>query len=338
MTTKQRQKGVTPENIMRIMWAGAETISLSTAVHYNVFSHIANGKTSARELARATKCSANAMERLLNVMVGLNLLTKDGKTYNLQPEADAFLVRERPSYLGDMVYHGAALINNWQKLPQSIESGKSSFQFETQKGGEEFFSHLVKALFPGNFATSSAAAAIFKKRKINIETVLDVAAGSAAWSLGFAKAYPEAKVTALDFPGVLNVTREFTKMLDVEEQYEYLAGDLTTTSFGKNCYDLILLGHICHSEGERRARKLIKKSAQALKEGGTLLIAEILPNDDFTAPLSALLFSLNMLIHTSEGDVFPASQYKAWTEEAGLKNFEILDKIPSAFPLLLATK
>jgi SAM-dependent methyltransferase len=336
--SKHRQKVVTPENIMRITWAGTETIALSTAVHFDLFTHIAAGKNTARELARTTKSSANSIERLLNVLVAMNLLGKDNKTYSLTPESDTFLVRDRSHYLGDLVLHGKDLLSGWKTLPKSIETGKSSFQLDTQKQGEEFFSGLVKALFPPNFTVSSVAAGIFKKKKKDIEKILDVAAGSAAWSLGFAKQYPEANVTALDFPAVLNVTRQYVEQLGVESQYEYLGGDLSTISFGKNAYDLIILGHICHSEGERRSRKLIKKAAQALKDGGTLLIAEVLPNEDLTAPLSALLFSLNMLVFTSEGDVFPISQYKKWTEEAGLKDFEVLDKVPSPFPLLLATK
>lgn len=335
---KQRQKPVTPEKIMRIVWAGTETISLYTAVHFNLFTYIAGGKNTARELARATKCSANAIERLLNVLVGLELLNRDGKIYSLTPESDMFLVRDRPTYVGDMTNHSLDILDGWKNLPKSIETGKSSFQFDVQKQGEEFFSGLVKALFNPNFGASSVAASIFKKKKKNIETILDVAAGSAAWSLGFAKQYSEAKVTALDFPVVLNVTKQYVEQLGAESQYDYLAGDLNTLPFGKNCYDLIILGHICHSEGERRTRKLIKKSAQALKEGGTLLIAEILPNDDFNAPLDALLFSLNMLVFTSEGDVFPASKYEMWTKEVGLKDFEVLDKVPAPFPLLLATK
>ncbi len=335
---KQRQKPVTPETINRIIWAGAETISLSTAVHFDLFTHIASGKNTARELARTTECSANAIERLLNVLVGLELLYKENKTYILTPESDAFLVRDRPFYLGDMTRHSLDILDGWKTLPKSIETGKSSFQFDTQKQGEEFFSGLVKALFPPNFAASSAAATVFKKKKKNIEKILDVAAGSAAWSLGFAKQYPEANVIALDFPGVLSVTRQYVQQLDAEAQYDYLSGDLNTLSFGKNCYDLVILGHICHSEGERRARKLIKKSAQALRDGGTLLIAEVLPNEDLSSPLLAMLFSLNMLVFTSEGDVFPASQYQKWMAEVGLKEFEVLDKIPSPFPLLLATK
>lgn len=335
---KQRQKIVTPENIMRIVWAGTETISLSTAVQFDIFTHIANGKNIVRELARTTKSSANAIERLLNVLVAMDLLNKDNKTYTLTPESDAFLVRDRPYYLGGMVQHGQELLNGWKNLPKSIETGKSSFQFDTQKQGEEFFKGLVKSLFPSNFVVSSTAASIFKKKKKNIEKILDVAAGSAPWSLGFAKQYPEANVVALDFPGVLSVTQHYVKQLDAESQYEFLGGDINTTNFGKDTYDLIILGHICHSEGERHSRKLIKKSAQALREGGTLLIAEVLPNEELTEPLHALLFSLNMLIFTSEGDVFPISQYQKWTQEAGLKNFEVLDKLPSPFPLLLATK
>jgi len=43
------------------------------------------------------------------------------------------------------------------------------------------------------------------------------------------------------------------------------------------------LGHILHSEGEARSRKLLKKVFDALAPGGTIAIASSLPDDDRTA-------------------------------------------------------
>jgi ubiquinone/menaquinone biosynthesis C-methylase UbiE len=338
MAATKQKKLITPEKISRISWAATETITLSTAVQFDLFTHIANGKSSAREIARATQASARAIERLLNALCGLELLTKENDRYHLQPDAETYLVRGRPGYIGKMIMSNLQLMEGWKNLPQCVKAGKPIMSVNTQEQGESFFITLVRALFPNNFRISSATAASLKKRGQKIETILDIAAGSAAWSLGFALHYPAARVTALDFPGVLQVTREFVAEQAAESRYDYLSGDLNTTAFGKNRYDLIILGHICHSEGEKRTRKLIKKCAQALRPGGLLLIAEMLPNDDRSDPLFPLLFALHMLIFTESGDVFTIAEFREWTAQAGLKNFQILDQVPAPSPLLLAEK
>ena len=74
--------------------------------------------------------------------------------------------------------------------------------------------------------------------------------------------------------------------------------------FGRDQYDLVILGHIIHSEGEKHGQELIRKSCAALRPCGMLLIAEFVPNDSRTEPSFPLLFGLNMLLQTEEGNVF----------------------------------
>src|SRR5262249_32806380 len=258
MTSKRSAKPITPLKIWDIYWAGSKALSLYTAVNFDLFTHIADGKKTAKEIARAAKCSAGSTERLLNVMVGLELLKKADGKYELERMAEVFLVRHNPTYIGRMIMNAPFMIDGWKNLPHSVQTGKSVASVNTQEQGEAFFSNLVRALFPLNFAASQAAAAMLKRRGMKFERILDVAAGSAAWSLGFAAHYPEARITALDFPAVLKVTQEFVAEKKAESRYDYLSSDLNDAALGKNLYDLIILGHICHSEGEKKSRKLIK--------------------------------------------------------------------------------
>jgi O-methyltransferase domain len=72
-------------------------------------------------------------------------------------------------------------------------------------------------------------------------------------------------------------------------------------NFGSG-YDIATLGHILHSEGEDRSRKLLKKTFRALKSGGTIAIAEWLVNDERTKPLPSLMFAVQMLVNTEKGE------------------------------------
>jgi hypothetical protein len=50
-----------------------------------------------------------------------------------------------------------------------------------------------------------------------------------------------------------------------------------------------------------------------------------------------LLFALNMLLHTAEGDTFTFSQYREWGKAAGFKKMEAID-LPAPSPALVFRK
>ncbi|PYI42832.1 MAG: methyltransferase, partial [Verrucomicrobia bacterium] len=116
---------------------------------------------------------------------------------------------------------------------------------------------------------------------------------------------------------------------------KFIEGDLLKADFGEG-HDIATLGHILHSEGEERSRKLLKKTANAVKSGGTIAIGEWLVNDERTEPLNGLMFAVNMLVNTENGDTFSFNQIKRWLAEAGFKNARTLEA-PGPSPLVLAT-
>ena len=102
-------------------------------------------------------------------------------------------------------------------------------------------------------------------------------------------------------------------------------------------YDVVILGHIIHGEGEKWGKTLITKSYKALKPGGTLVIAEMIPNDTRTGPVFPLLFGVNMILQTEEGDVFTMAQYKQWLKQAGFKSIKTV-QVEAPSPLILASR
>ena len=106
--------------------------------------------------------------------------------------------------------------------------------------------------------------------------------------------------------------------------------------FGKN-HSVATLGHILHSEGTKRSRKLLKKVFNALAPGGTIAIMEFLVNDQRTAPPVSLLFAVNMLVNTETGDTFSFKEISQWLRAAGFVKPRLLN-VPAVSPLVLATK
>ena len=173
---------------------------------------------------------------------------------------------------------------------------------------------------------------------VTVKRVLDVAGGSAAWSLAWAVEDPEVTATVVDFPEVFDVARFFIDRFGAHDRFELRGGNVRTTDFGSKAYDLVILGHICHSEGAKESAKLIRKSARALKPGGMLLIGEFVPNDARTGPVLPLVFGINMLVNTEEGDVFTMKQYRAWMTAAGLARIRKLRLGPDGPDVIVGEK
>jgi ubiquinone/menaquinone biosynthesis C-methylase UbiE len=248
-----------------------------------------------------------------------------------------FLVRTKHTFLGAMASESRLTLPGWMKLSDVIRSGKPVVSVDSAEG-RDMFPQLVQAIFPLTYNSARVLVQALPKAMLKkVARVLDVAAGAAPWSLPFAQALPGVRVTALDLPEVTAVTRRYAEQFGVADRYDYVEGDLRQLEFGKDEYDLVILGHIIHSEGEKWGKALIGKSYRALKPGGTLVIAEMIPNDSRTGPVMQLLFGLNMIVHTQEGDVFTLAQYKKWLKEAGFKGIKLVEA-QSPSPLILSTR
>jgi len=85
--------------------------------------------------------------------------------------------------------------------------------------------------------------------------------------------------------------------------------------------DLYAVGRILHDWNEAKIGTLLQKIHAALPEGGALLVAESVLDEDGTGPVSTQMQSLNMLVCT-EGRERSESEYRELLERAGFAGVE----------------
>lgn len=335
---RQNTDSLPPTQIMEDLWAAWRTQTLAAAVELGLFGQLAQDGGTPERLAASLGVSEPALRRLLDALVGLGYLKKRAAEYELEPIARRYLVPGGEFHVEGIAQLARRMSDDWWRLAEVIKSGRSLVNVDDESRAREFFPILVRHIFPWSFAAASAAvSALPKAARGRIQRILDVAAGSAAWSIAFAKALASARVTVLDFPEVIAIARSYADRFGVADRFSYLEGNLRTTDFPQASYDLVILGHIIHSEGEQWGRRLIAKAFSALDGKGMLLIADLIPTDNRAGPAMPLLFGLNMLLHTESGDVFTMAQYRRWLTEVGFKKVTTL-RVPAPSPLILATK
>jgi len=329
---------VSPDRIMQLSWGYAPPLIIEAAVKHGLFDLLDAGSKPAHQLAKEAGVSLRGVHAICNALVGLGLLARDRDRYKLTSESAAFLVSSKPGYHGEFFRHvSTQLIPNWLGLDKIVRTGKPNAAVNSRKKGAEFFEKFVEAIFPLSYAAAMALGEHLgiPKAKQTV-SVLDLAAGSGVWGIALAEQSPQVRVSAVDWPPVLGVTKRIARRHSVHDRLTVIPGDLLKVKFGAN-HQVATLGHILHSEGRARSRKLLKKTFDALAPGGTIAIKEFLVNHDRTDPVIGLLFAVNMLVNTDEGDTFSFEEISGWLREAGFTKPRMLD-VPAVSPLVLATK
>jgi ubiquinone/menaquinone biosynthesis C-methylase UbiE len=335
----RRSGQVTPERLMELSFGYAPPLIISAAVNNNVFDSLEDGAKTSEQIARETGASARALRILMNALVGLNLLNRDrqGK-YSLTAESAAFLLSSKPgTHAGFFGTIAPQIISRWLRLSDIIREDRPPVAVNQEREGTEFFSQLVENIIPMSYPPAQKLGDHLNLAKGKNEIrVLDLAAGSGIWGVALAQKSPQVRVTAVDWGGMIPTTKRVTRKFGVGDRFDYVEGDILEANFGSG-YDVAILGHILHSEGEDRSRQLLTKTFRALKSGATIAIAEWLVNDDRTRPLPSLMFAVQMLVNTEKGDTFSFNEIKIWLEQAGFKKVRKLEA-PGPSPLILATK
>lgn len=330
---------VTPERIMQLAWGYAPPLAIEAAIHHRVFDVLDEGPKTLAETAQATGASERGLKGIMNLLTGFGFLgkTADGR-YTLTPESSAFLVSSKPAFHGGMFRHmSKQFIPNWIQLNHIVATGKPAVAVNQEGPGGEFFQELVMDIFPLSYMPAMTLA---QHLNFGAEgdpvSVLDLAAGSAVWSIAQAQCSPRVVATAVDWPEVLPVTRKSVARFGLTERFSFSPGDLAHADFGSN-HQLATLGHILHSEGAERSQALLRRTFEALAPGGTIAIAEFLVNAERTGPPPGVIFAVNMLVNTDHGDTFSFEEISEWLRDAGFVDARLLEAAGPS-PLVLATK
>jgi len=332
---------LSPRPLMRMLGDFANSQILDASIEYDFFTLIHKGLQSAEEIARAAGTDVRATRIVLDSLPALGLIEKRGGKYFLTPTADVFLVKEKPSYVGDFRHVALALWDGMAHLKESLKTGKPRSRMDT--GAElQVWEKLVLGII---VIAEPAAKALCDILKIGSERkgiqVLDIAGGSSIFGMTILSRDPSAQVTQLDWPNVNAVAKKANKERGLDGKIRFLDGEHHSAPIETNYYDLVLASNFCRFESPRGNQELFAKAYSALKPSGIFVVNDFVPNEERTEPTFALRFSVYTLTHTPEGECWTLSQYSEWLQKAGFKSIEIHGDIPKTLPgttLIVAKK
>ncbi len=147
--------------------------------------------------------------------------------------------------------------------------------------------------------------------------LLDVGGGHAMYSILMCEKYPELAATVLDSHQALETARQNIAAANMGQRITLQEGDFLKADYGSG-YDAVFLFNIVHGLTPALNKELLRKTAQALKPGGQVVIVEQLLGAVSTPIGKASTRLLGLAyFHLIEGKTYTYEDLQGWLRDTG---------------------
>ncbi|HVK14108.1 MAG TPA: methyltransferase, partial [Gemmataceae bacterium] len=316
------------------------TEALRAAIDLDLFTRVAGGHRTAAGLAAAAGADPRGVRILADYLTTLGFLRKDGDGYGLTPDADAFLNRGSPAYLGGALEFLLApqLVDAFRHLTAAVRRGGTATSAEgTVSPDNPVWVAFARAMAPVMRLPARLLVGLIGGDRERPLRVLDVAAGHGLFGVTVAEHYPRATVAALDWPAVLAVAADTAQRAGVAARHALRPGDAFDTDWG-GPYDVVLLTNFLHHFDLPACARLAAKAYAALAPGGRAVTLEFIPDADRVSPPATAVFALTMLATTAKGDAYTFAEYDRLFAGAGFARSEFHPLPPTAQQAVVSYK
>ena len=301
--------------------AYSQMCSLHAAVKLDLFTLLGDAQLTASDMAPQLQGAERGIAMLLDALTAMGLLIKTGDKYANTKESKAYLIKTSPQYQGYIMRHHAHLIGLWSHLDKAVIRGRRAATRSKPKNQAELEGFLL-GMF--NLAMGIAPTLAEQIDLSGRTQLLDLGGGPGTYAIQFCLRNPQLKATVFDLPTTEPFAAQTIKKFALASRVKFQRGDYLKQTIA-GTYDVAWLSHILHSLGPRDCAKVLRKAVAALKPGALLFIHEFILDDTRTAPLFSSLFSLNMLVNTTQGQSYSETELRAMLETAGIREVKRLD-------------
>ncbi|MEB2283484.1 MAG: hypothetical protein B6D46_06920 [Polyangiaceae bacterium UTPRO1] len=306
--------------LARIGGGYAEARILHAAVTLGLFDRLdASGRTAAA-IAAAAATDARATELLLNALVAMRIVRKDGDLFKETDVTRTYLTAASPASYAGFVRFEAALWPLWEHLAETVRTGKPARDPDMFQSHPEDTARFIDAMASLVAARGDARVLAETLDLGGVRRLLDVGAGPGSYAIEMVRRHPDLRATIFDLPGTLAVTRRYVEASGVADRIELVAGDYLRDPLPAG-YDLVFLSNIIHGEDEDTNRALMRKIHGALVAGGRVMIKDHVTDESGTSPPPAAIFSITMLLSTRGRD-YAFAEIRDWLLAAGFTRAE----------------
>jgi hypothetical protein len=318
----------TPDQILQVglgFWASKTLLS---AIELELFTELAKRPLPLTELQGRLGLHPRSSRDFFDALVSMGFLERRSEIYSNTPATDLFLDKRKPGYIGGVLEMcNRRLYPFWAHLTEALRTGRP--QNEVREGMMPLFEALyaeparlkefLRAMTGLSRPANQAIARQFPWSQY--KNFADVGTAQGDLAVQIALHNPHLHGIGFDLPEVAPIFEEYAEDFGVAERLRFQPGDFFKEPLPQ--VDVITMGHILHDWNLETKEMLIRKSYEALPDGGALIVYEAIIDDERRKNTFGLLMSLNMLIETQDGFDYSGADCCGWMKEAGFRETRV---------------
>jgi len=325
----------TADELMELSRSFQAPCVIAAAVDHGVFDAIDSGATDAESVATRIGADPRATRTLLDALVPLQLLAKEGDLYTVPPSVADLLTESSPQSVLPMARHHGNCLRRWAQLPQVVQAGAAVEAVPSIRGADADQAAFIGGMH--NVSIAHAPIIAEELKDLPFSCFLDVGGGPATWTIAMLRAHPEARAILFDLPHVVPMAKQRIAEAGMSDRVELVVGDFYTDPLPTGA-DLAWLGAIIHQNSDDQNRDLYRKAFAALEPGGQVLVRDTVMEESRTEPIAGALFAINMLVATPGGGTYTFGEITDGLQEAGFVDVSLLRRDPAMNALVRAVK
>jgi predicted O-methyltransferase YrrM len=287
---------------------------IGAAAELDVFTKIGAKALTAYEIANKLRADLRGTTALLDALVALEVLIKEGDKYRVPPEILKLLTEKNRENMLSMARHQMNCLRGWAELAKVVKKGVPAKRRASIRGAKRDRAAFLEAM--DNISAPAAPVLVGKLLPLSFKHLLDVGGASGTWTAAFLNAVPDSKATLFDLPDAIPHAEKRLSALGLKDRVTLVAGDFYMDTLPAGA-DLVWLGAIIHQNSRQQNRELFAKCFAACSSGGRILIRDIVMEPGKTAPKGGAMFAINMLVHTPHGGTFTLAEMDEDLRAAG---------------------
>jgi hypothetical protein len=284
------------------------------ALQLEVFTALGDGAMTGEDLATAIGVHPRRLLPILNVVLLMGLLRREGEHFANGEEAAYYLVKGKPTYIGGIHELYADLHRAVLSTADSIRTDRPMAEHDFTEMTEED----LAAFFRGLHGIGIVQGRELAKRHDfgRFERLVDVGGGSGSMAIGACEAFPRIRATVLELDIVVPITRQFVSEAG-------LAGRITATSCditrqpAESQFDVAVLRSFIQVLPPDQAVRAIYNVGRSMRSGGEIYILGYVLNDARSSPWEAAAYDVAFINIYDGGQSYTDGEYRRWLEDGG---------------------
>ena len=314
----------TEERIKKLAFAFREAKLVLSAVELELFTVLAEGPLALEDLRDRIGVNTRGARDFFDALVAVGLLQRNqNEVYANSPDSDLYLDRRKDTYIGGELDHAnTQLYGRWVSLTAGLRTGQPQTGAGTAGNYPTFYSNPVsldaflRAMTGATLLPAKALVAKFSWR--DYATVIDIGCAQGCLPVLIAQAHGHITGGGFDLPEVKPAFEDYVRKHHLENRLQFHGGDFFQVPLPSA--DVLVMGRVLHNWDLAQKKMLLRKAYEALPKGGALVVYERMIDDERRSNASGLLSSLNMLVMTSGGFDYTASDCIGWMREVGFRH------------------